>query len=188
MAQNDDELFNKALAAALPFHCEDEDSPPRKVITATYFLNQINKLRELEQRPYLDNLPKELLLTFDNQRRAWIKRIKDDIRIHTSYPLPYPNLILNTTEIKLITFNRHYLDDNVPPVKYIDPYLAEPDEHYIPEYNERTVFVTDSDCRLIGTPTYTQAGNCYRAAHALYTTFDKLGAPLEFNYTLSPLS
>ena len=150
------------------------------------FLQLLNALRRHEQQAPLTDLPQRFKQLTPLRRQQWLKRIVEETNLHAQHTdtIPTPLIFLNKTEIHLITLNRTFLNntDTVPlttlPYAQVDP---EDLPFYYPSQSDKTaqVFVTNSDTRLIGTPTYVSSGK-YIAPHALHNTGLQNITPLEF--------
>jgi len=150
-------------------------------------LTIINDCRLVERRPNIDTLPTGFVDLNQYQRFELVKRLSKDIATHDVLKTNLEDdgyICINKTELKLIELNRAVLSsvDNVPitrlPYNQVD---ADDLSYYYPQNTDRseTVFVTDSDCRLISTPTYVTSGQCFIAKH-------KLQQPFQANDTILP--
>ena len=158
-------------------------------VSDVVLLEALNQLRHFEKRPELSVLPTPLQLLEPQQKAQWFHRFKVEAKtlqeILTA-EIKQPHLILNKTELQLISLNRTALQDN-PNAEHINSLLyteVDPDDlaFYYPTTSNKEVkaFVTDSDVRLIGTPTYVSPGSCYIAPHRLDVTFSTLGQALPY--------
>ena len=158
----------------------------KDAITNIEFINLLNDLRILEQRPLLTDLPIALQHLSESQRSEWVKRIKSEIAFHKNTPSKYPLIILNRTEIHLISINRSVLEEEIDevPITHLPYNVVDANDliFYFPKdtVKHSQVFVTDSDCRLIGTPTYSTAGSCFIATHNLKTVWSTKEHTLQF--------
>jgi len=149
----------------------------RDAIPDDQFLNILNELRVLEKRPVLEKLPADLIILNKNQRFEWVKRITKEIQVHGSLEhTEDPQILLNKTELRLLSLNRSILTSvDTVPITYLPYGTVDPDDlaFYYPATTdkEQNVFVTDSDCRLISTATYITSGQCFLSKHNLGVVF-----------------
>lgn len=149
-------------------------------------LRTLNELRLFETRPQLDHLPKEVEELSHPRKLAFITRCVNEIQFHSRnqttkklLQLPYKNQIfLNDTEHKLRAFNYHQSNLQQPSVTLVHPaFIAESDKgFYLPPGTdlENLIFITDSDTRLIHTPTYVVSFKSYQATHQLHISAQPL--------------
>ncbi|MEY2832903.1 MAG: hypothetical protein RLZZ574_2162 [Cyanobacteriota bacterium] len=151
-------------------------------------LTIINDSRLIERRPAIDSLPLGFIDLNQYQRLELVKRITKDFAVHEYLKTNLEDdgyICLNKTELKLIELNRAVLSniDNVP-VERLQYNQIDPDDYsyYYPTNTDKQVpvFVTDSDCRLISTPTYVSAGQCFISKHKLHQTFHITDSVLNF--------
>jgi hypothetical protein len=152
-------------------------------------LTIINDCRLIERRPLLNSLPAGFIDLNQYQRFELVKRISKDIATHSTLQTNLDEegfICLNKTELKLFELNRAVLTsvDNVPITRL--PYTqVDPDDlsYYYPHSTpkEHPVFVTDSDCRLISTPTYVSSGQCFISKHRLQKPYDANDTILAFD-------
>jgi len=151
-------------------------------------LTIINDCRLIERRPLLDRLPAGFIDLNQYQRFELVKRISKDIAVHSSLQTNLEEegyICLNKTELKLFELNRAVLTSvDTVPITRLPYHQVDPDDlpYYYPSNTVRDnpVFVTDSDCRLISTPTYVSAGQCFISKHRLQQPFGIDDTILEF--------
>lgn len=139
----------------------------------------INDIRVIERRPPITSLPAGLQTLNSNQRFELIKRITKEIRLHNDLKTNEEeegHICLNKTELNLVLINRSRVTNNQPPVEFL-PYDQIDSDDLPLYYPLRTdtldsVFITDSDCRLIYSATYVAAGQCWLAPHSLHQVYD----------------
>jgi hypothetical protein len=142
-------------------------------------LKELNKLRTLENRQQNTELPPWWTKLSQSQLLSITFRIKKEIEWHEQNKqanerigLPYVNQIfLNETEKQLWIYNHRQIRLGHEQVQSLSSTLVDNDDHplYFPDGNitDSSVFITDTDCRLINTPTYVQAQQMYRASHLI---------------------
>ncbi len=132
-------------------------------ISEETLLKSLNELRTVEKRPQLQTLPSQLIALEPKQKAQWFHRTKVEQKslLQILPPtLKVPHLILNKTELNLITQNRQLLENNLEATQLTHLSYEEVDPNdlafYYPSKSDKTVeaFITNSDTRLIGTPTY----------------------------------
>ena len=144
-------------------------------------LSELNALRKFEDRPKLSELPyqylhlsNENLLALSQRYRTEAEWHKNQKKHNLSRGLPYKNqILLNETEYLLWEYNKRQVQANLEQIQSVQPSLVSTKDSklYFADLVIRDpVFITDSDCRLINTPTYIQSQKLYRATHELKVT------------------
>ena len=145
-------------------------------------LGEFNALRRLEDRPRLKDIPVQYRFSSIEEFKRLSFRLRTEIEWHRnqkkhnlSRGLPYQNqIILNETEFLLWQFNKQQLQKGLSQVQSVQPSLvAQKDKQFygVTDQSFDPVYITDSDCRLINTPTYIHTQQQYRATHNLKTVW-----------------
>ncbi len=154
------------------------------VITDEQLLSALNDLRHFEKLAPLETLPTPLATLTQIRKRKWLTRFLAETNLHKQSPQAEPSIFVNRTELHLISLNRFILNDTdtVPITSFPYQQIDSNDlSFYYPAESDKTqqVFITDSDTRLIGTPTYVQSGK-YIAPHQLHLTGTPNITPVPF--------
>ena len=149
-------------------------------------LKELNKLRNLENRPQVTELPTEYTFLSQQHLAALSLRLRTEIECHRKQKnhnktigIPYEDqIILNETEFQLWQYNQRQVQIGLEQVQSVHSNLVAPQDHpfYFPDkvVPDELVFVTHSDCQLVNTPTYVPVRGHYRATHSLTTVTQAL--------------
>ena len=104
---------------------------------------------------------------------------------------PYQNQIfLNETDHLFYNYNLDCLNKNLPQVHYIEPESIAPEDlklYFRDTFDKHVlVFITNSDCVLINTPTYIPSVSKYRATHTFTSAQIPIVSPVLAAATSTP--
>ena len=148
-------------------------------ITDAQLLDILNELRAFETRPALQTLPRGIQTLTQSQKYALLQRCSREINVHQKLSneykdkeIPYPKvLFLNKTESLLLSTNlqapTYPLITSLP----FDSISATDRSLYYPPGTDTSlpVFITDTPCSYINTPTYSTRFDCFIAQHNIPT-------------------
>ena len=156
-------------------------------------LQDLNHLRRLENRPEVTELPSEWVHLSAAHLNAISIRLKTEIKAHRQYISeahrfnlpPFDQIIFNETEYNLYQYNLQKVLINLPQETSVFPDLiaSKDKSYYFPDgvIPDHEVFVTDTDCRLVNTPTYVSVNKHYLASHTINQSITSPNLSSEFS-------